>query len=208
MDYLQTNNNPVVNWADRSHVSDAIQSTNKGAAWEYAIELANEAHKDLWINVPEGATDDYVGNLALLLKSDLDPSLHVYVEYSNEVWNSQFGQFGANYDAAQQEVAANPSVLNYDGSNNSYYNAWRRVGERTVQISNDFASVYGQSAINTTVPATFWPARSPGPTSRGPSWSSSTRNTAPPANTFTPSPAPLTSTSAPSPTAPRSRPTR
>ncbi|MGN6369586.1 MAG: carbohydrate-binding protein [Phycisphaerae bacterium] len=151
MDYAQTNFNPVVNWGDRSQITDAIQTTNKGAAWEYAIILANQTHKDLWINVPEGATDAYVKNLALLFKNDLDPSLHVYVEFSNEVWNSGFSQFGANYDAAQQEVAANPSVLNYDGSNNVYYYAWRRVGERTVQISQDFASVYGQSAINTTV---------------------------------------------------------
>src|SRR5262249_969333 len=41
MDFTQTNNSTIVNWADRSHMTDAIQSTAKGVAWEYVIQLAN-----------------------------------------------------------------------------------------------------------------------------------------------------------------------
>ncbi|HVS72485.1 MAG TPA: fibronectin type III domain-containing protein [Phycisphaerae bacterium] len=151
MDYLQTNNNPVVNWSDRSHVTDAEQTSTKGAAWEYAIDLANETHKDLWINIPEGATDDYVTQLATLFKNTLDPSLHVYVEYSNEVWNSSFLQNSQNQANAMVVEAQDPSNLNYDNSDNIYYWGWRQVANRLVQIRDDFASVYGESAINTTV---------------------------------------------------------
>jgi hypothetical protein len=150
MDYLHTNNNPVANWDDRAHVTDATQSTDKGGAWEYAIELANMLHKDLWINIPVLATDDYVDQLAGLLKDTLDPTLHVYVEYSNEVWNGSFGQNGVNFNLAQTAVAAG-SDLNYDHSDNSYYFGWRHVAERLISIKDDFASVYGQEAINTTI---------------------------------------------------------
>ena len=32
----------------------------KGGSWEYLIQLANVSGKDLWLNIPIGATDDYV----------------------------------------------------------------------------------------------------------------------------------------------------
>lgn len=150
MDYLQTNNNPVANWNDRSHVTDATQATEKGGAWEYAIDLANMLHKDLWINIPVLATDDYVDHLAGLLKATLDPTLHVYLEYSNEVWNGSFGQSGTNFQLAQSDMAAG-SDLNYDHSDNPYYWGWRHVPARLISIKNDFAAVYGQDAINTTI---------------------------------------------------------
>lgn len=33
------------------------------------------------------ADDDYVTNLAVLIKQNLNPNLNAYIEYSNEVWN-------------------------------------------------------------------------------------------------------------------------
>ena len=162
MDFTQTNNNPVVNWSDRAQVTDATQSTAKGVAWEYVIALANAAHKDLWINIPEGATDNYVKQLAALIKQQLAPGLVVYVEYSNELWNSSFSQFNVNVQAAVAEVTAGmasgtPSNLFYpgetaknaDGSYVSQYDwAWRRIARQIEQISADFASVWGAGAIN------------------------------------------------------------
>jgi hypothetical protein len=121
-------------------------------AWEYAIELANQAKKDLWINVPDRATDDYVKQLAKLFKEKLDPDRNVYVEYSNEVWNSTFKQFGRNLDAAKAEVAAGDKKLNDDGKDdNQYYWAWKRVSKRTVEIAGIFREVFGDAAMNTRV---------------------------------------------------------
>ena len=67
-----------------------------GKAWEYMIVLANASNTDMWITVPGTATDDYVTQLARLIKNGdtvdgvyyagLKPSLKVYLEYSNEVW--------------------------------------------------------------------------------------------------------------------------
>jgi len=77
-----------------------------GMAWEYMIQLANTLQRDLWICVPHMANDDYVTRLARLMRygSDgtepyslpqanpvyppLNPSLRLYVEYSNEIWSN------------------------------------------------------------------------------------------------------------------------
>src|SRR5262249_41900521 len=136
--------------SDRTLPTSPQQSGNKGAAWEYVIDLANATGKDIWINIPEGATDNYVTQLATLIKNNLNPGIHVYVEYSNELWNGAFSQTQANLTAAVAEswTLALPGETQ---ANNQWDWAARRVGQRTVQISQDFASVFGQSAMNNTI---------------------------------------------------------
>lgn len=151
MDYLRTNMTTVSKWPGRARLSDATQATGKGGAWEYAIQLANQAGKDLWINVPDQADDDYVRQLATLLKATLRPDRVVYVEYSNEVWNFLFEQANRNLATAKAEVAAGQSNLNYDGTTNEYYWAWRRVAQQLIRIGGIFRQVYGNAALNTTV---------------------------------------------------------
>ena len=148
MDWTGTNNSTEVNWSDRTLTTSASQSSTNGVAWEYVVDLANQLHKDIWINIPAMATDDYVTQLATLLKNTLDPDRVVYVEYSNEVWNGIFTQYSQNYNAAQAEVATGNSPLNADGETNGVYLSWRRTAERLKQISDDFKNVWGASAIN------------------------------------------------------------
>src|SRR2546430_3566084 len=71
MDWTQTNDNVVSTWSERTQPADARQtdvtltrtvpardggtqevSSDKGIAWEYAMELANTVGADAWINVP------------------------------------------------------------------------------------------------------------------------------------------------------------
>ena len=148
MDFVQTNNNPVVNWSDRTQPTDATQTkvavpgdlqASKGIAWEYAIDLANAVHKDVWVNIPIGATDDYVRNLAAMLRDRLAPDLNIYVEYSNEVWNTAFSQYQTNLDLAKAEVAANPSSESgLEGATSPDTRANRRYARRAKQISDLF----------------------------------------------------------------------
>ncbi|QEH32853.1 hypothetical protein OJF2_13380 [Aquisphaera giovannonii] len=79
-----------VNWSDRFEPGDFQTFTMNGVPYEDMISLCNTAHKDMWINIPVRASDDYVKQLADLISSRLDPSLKVYVEYSNETWNTGF----------------------------------------------------------------------------------------------------------------------
>ena len=175
MDYLATNGNAQVNWSDRVPpayasyvVSDpAYGWEGKGCPWEYAVILCNETGKDMWICIPVGATDAYIADVADLIAfgSDganpytspqaspvyppLSSNLKVYVEYSNEVWNTAcaFTQSGTNHDAAVSEVNAGGSPLNFDGDTNDWNWAARRTAKRTVEISNIFRSVFGEGAM-------------------------------------------------------------
>jgi len=117
--------------------------------------LANELHKDLWINVPAHATDDYVSNLAALVRDTLAPDLNVYVEYSNEVWNGGYEQYTYNRTQTQAEIAAGGSNLNYDGSSNLTTLSERRYGRRTREVAELFRQAWagvGQAdPINTRV---------------------------------------------------------
>lgn len=93
MDWGATNNSTLVNWADRSKPEDSTQSGSKGVAYEYMIELANQSKSNPWINIPHAASDDYIRQMARKFRDELDPSLTVYVEYTNEAWNGMFAQF-------------------------------------------------------------------------------------------------------------------
>jgi fibronectin type 3 domain-containing protein len=146
-------------WADRVLPTDAVQgglaSKNSngrhshGQAWEYIIMFANAIHRDIWINIPINADDEYVSNLAALLKNGdeftpgLDPGLHVYVEYSNEVWNGGYlGQYVVNQNYAQQNgFDINSPDFYYTGLQEQYV-------MRQIQIAKIFEGVWGENSLN------------------------------------------------------------
>ena len=88
----------------------ALTNQNTGIPWEHMVALCNQTGKNLWLNIPHLASGDCITKLAKLIKfgSDgvepyssveanpvwppLDPSLKVFIEYSNEIWNA--GAFG------------------------------------------------------------------------------------------------------------------
>lgn len=155
MDWLSTNNNPAVNWADR-HLPSLPGQINRnkngvGSSWEDVCQFANELNKEIWINIPMNADNNYITQCATLLKNNLNPNIKVYVEFSNEVWNFGFGQFFDNTNAAVAEVNAGGSTLNNDGTTNQNTWAKRRVVKKIYEISNIFKSVWGASAINTSI---------------------------------------------------------
>ena len=182
MAWTETTNNRTVEWADRTLPGDnqirKFGGQHAGVAWEYVVQFANETGRDLWLNFPGGASDDYLHKLALLLKygSDaagnpyasaqtrpvhppLNPNLKIYVEYSNEVWNPHpsFFQYTQNLRAARAEVAAGNSPLNYDGATDEKVWARRRYAKRVVEAGNIFRSVFGDSAMISRVrPLLMW----------------------------------------------------
>jgi hypothetical protein len=187
MDFLATNSNIQTIWSDRALPSWPSFNRNPGGAygwegvggpWEHVILLANETGKDAWINLPVRATDAYILNVARMFAygSDgvnpytspqanpvyppLNANIKVYVEYSNELWNTGaafVSQFKDNCRAASDELASTSgnSPLNWDnswnnvtfnwlGTNNGWY--WymcnRHTTKRSVEVSNIFRSVF------------------------------------------------------------------
>jgi len=77
-------------WADRTTPANARQGNPQGVALEYMIELCNELHSDPWFCIPHRADDDYVRRFATLVRDSLHHGAKVYVEFSNETWNTDF----------------------------------------------------------------------------------------------------------------------
>jgi hypothetical protein len=134
MDWMMTNYSPVKKWDDRTRTSRFSYVTPNGMPYERWIELANVLHKDLWVNVPHEANDTYIQSLAALLRDTLDPSLKVFVEYSNEAWNA--GSLQGQYLYARG--AANPNTWG-----GPFERAAQEMGRQTAKIATHFKSVFG-----------------------------------------------------------------
>ncbi len=79
----------VSKWSERTLPTAGIYAGN-GVPYEVMIQLSNHTRTDMWLTIPLRADDDFVEKLATLVKTELDPELKVYLEYSNEVWNGAF----------------------------------------------------------------------------------------------------------------------
>lgn len=78
-------------WNTRPIPQDAFWNL-KGAPVETMVALSNRVDADPWFTMPHAADDQYVRRFAELVKKSLDPKRKVYLEYSNEVWNTVYPQ--------------------------------------------------------------------------------------------------------------------
>jgi hypothetical protein len=199
MDFLETNHRIFygtgdwIDWADRRKVTDATQEGSGqtfGYAWEYVALVGNLSNRDLWINIPAEASDEYITELARLMRDRVNPDLNIYVEYSNEVWNFGFGQYVWNKAAARDEVCDNyaapfatepactqisttsnlnvPDVsANTGGGRPNREEVWarRRHARRTKEIGDKFREVFceafGADATTRIRPVLSWWAIQP-----------------------------------------------
>ena len=90
--YDQPSDSTRVAWEARAKMTDVTWANERGVPYELMVDLCNLLNKDMWICVPHSASDDYIKQMAILVKTRLSPNLKVYVEYSNETWNWMFGQ--------------------------------------------------------------------------------------------------------------------
>ena len=162
LDWTRTNGNRAVTWADRT-TPEKLRTEAYIAQWETVIAAANALGRDPWINIPVQANDEYVTNLATLLRDTLAPNLNVYVEYGNELWNFSLRDVdmdtingGTPFNGAtvnRSLAAASPpgSPLRFDGTSDATTLGFRRVALRLKEISDLFKTVWGAPAINTRV---------------------------------------------------------
>lgn len=174
MDFVSANSNGEQNWSDRSPAKWlGTPATNKGHPWELLVQLANATGNDLWLNIPVKASDDYLTQLAQLLRygSDgvnpytstqanpvyppLKAGIKVYLEYGNELWNSGPGFWGFYWTMpmAQAVMADTTHPIDHDNAiNGDQYRAQRRwIAYRSASISLKFREVFGDAAMMNTV---------------------------------------------------------
>ena len=121
MDWMDTNGSEQREWADRPTPS-FCNFTEHGVPVELMVALCNRLKTNPWFCLPHAASDDYVRQFAAAVKRRLDPSLKVYVEYSNEVWNGQFTQ--TRYAGEQGRKLG---FAEKDWEAGWRYSAWRSV---------------------------------------------------------------------------------
>jgi len=121
------------NWSERAKPISFGQDEFKGIAFEYMIKLANTLNIDPWISIPTAADNDFVEELALLIKNTLKPSLKCYIEYSNETWN--YGYPGFQYSEAKGNELGLTGALRSADSWHAY---------RAIEIFRIFNQVYDE----------------------------------------------------------------
>lgn len=118
MDWMLTNHDLPGAWAARPAL-DYCNSTERGVPVEVMVDLCNRLKCNPWFCMPHRADDDYVRQFARYVHEHLDPSLKVYVEYSNEVWNSIFPQ--CRYAQQKgQELGLGPRERPWEGGGMYY----------------------------------------------------------------------------------------
>ncbi len=90
MTWSNTRSNDASEWYQRATPSFAHYSGNKGVPAEIMIALANIINATPWLSVPYKASDDYMRRYAKMVKKRLRKNQKVYLEYSNEMWNTIF----------------------------------------------------------------------------------------------------------------------
>ena len=168
MDWGGTNNSGMSQWSHRRPPFSTTQhvpwtgpgqnTINTGVAYEWMVDLCNRSNQDLWICIPHKATYDYVKKMAQLVLygsngynpytstqsnpifPPLKSSLKVYVEYSNEIWNTGFDQHHYAWDKG---VVIWPTSLPRD---KDIQPALRWGGRRAAECHNYWADVWGNSS--------------------------------------------------------------
>ncbi len=136
MDWMQTNGSQQKEWDDRPTPDSASWAwSNEGVPVEQMVALANETGTAPWFTMPHQATDDYMAQFAAYVRDHLDPSLPVYVEFSNEVWNQLFPQYHYAQEQAEARWGSNP--IGGNGGMQWY-------GMRTAEMSQIWKSTFDQ----------------------------------------------------------------
>jgi hypothetical protein len=139
MDWARVNGSSASNWSDRPTDDYYTQATGKGVAIELMIDLCNELGADPWFSMPHRASDSYVREFARLVKSRLRPDLNVYIEWSNEVWNSQFPQHTWVRDRGDGRSLSQAFISAWAKEADRDFDIWREVfdeqADRVIRVA-------------------------------------------------------------------------
>lgn len=134
MDWMRTNGSKISQWSDRPVLEDATW-TGKGVPLEIMVELSNRAKVSPWFCMPHLADDDYVREFAKFARDNLDKSLKIYIEYSNECWNGMFEQ--------SKYVNSRGVEAGLSEKERPWEAGWRWYAQRSVEIFKMWEDVFG-----------------------------------------------------------------
>ncbi|MCK5918006.1 MAG: CBM9 family sugar-binding protein [Cocleimonas sp.] len=147
--------NPISAWNERNTMSQQTwggKPTVRGAPLEIMVELANQTGSDPWFCLPHKATNDYIYKFASYVRKHLRPGLKVYVEYTNEAWNTIFTQ--AHYvkdkggDLRLDPDRAKAGYKYYSMRSVQIFNIWEKVFGSTQRIVRVMGSWTGYTRMS------------------------------------------------------------
>lgn len=125
-----------------------------GVPYYWIVDICNRSGRDMWINIPTFAGDDYVRKLLEFIRDNLNPQLKVYVEYSNETWNGMFVSFQYTQDKGVELDLPGfwGQTDGYgkgtgEGRTNKYYQGQSYTAYRSLQIFEIMAQVFGRDNL-------------------------------------------------------------
>lgn len=135
MDLMETNASRIRRWEERPRLEDATW-TVRGVPLEILIRLANQTRSQPWFCIPHEADDEYVRSFAEQVAREMDPSIPVWIEYSNEIWNALFAQH--RYAAERGEAL---------GLGQGFEAALRFQARRSTEIFQIVSDVLGRDRL-------------------------------------------------------------
>ena len=135
MDWMNTNFSPIETF-DEWPTEDDFPSVGGYNRVPISVmcRAANAAGVPPWFCIPHLADDDFVERFAYEVAEHIDPTLPIYMEYSNECWNSMFGQY--------QYCVDRGSALGLPGAN-QYEQGAQFYGLRARQIEEIIRPIFG-----------------------------------------------------------------
>jgi hypothetical protein len=105
-----------------------LQGTTRGIALEHIVGLCNAAHVNPWICIPTSADDDYVRKMAEYVHANLNPDLKVYLEWSNESWNTGYPGYTVAYAMGRYLNLAGNAAYSYHAYHaTKIFHIWNEV---------------------------------------------------------------------------------
>ncbi len=147
--------NPITSWNERNTMSQQTwggKPTVRGAPLEIMVELANQTGSDPWFCLPHKASNDYIYKFASYVRKHLRPGLKVYIEYTNEAWNTIFTQ--AHYvkdkggDLRLDPDRAKAGYKYYSMRSVQIFNIWEKVFGGTQNIVRVMGSWTGYTRMS------------------------------------------------------------
>jgi hypothetical protein len=134
-----------ITWATRNTTVGAQYYTNDGVPVELIVALGNLLNRDIHVNLPWNASNDWVTGFCTYIRDNLNSGLVVYIEVGNEVWN-------ANYKVYTQAINEGTAEGLPDfGFGGGYGLSQSRLTRKHKEFMQLVETVFGTPAMGTRV---------------------------------------------------------
>lgn len=133
---IAASENTAVSWANRNRPGGGDYLKRDGVPVEFIVETANKSGADPWITMPWNADDDYIARFATYVRDHLLPGRRVYVEVSNEVWNSNYG--------ASRQACSEAKNERLPAASGDAPCSLERYAEKTKQVMKIWSAVFAK----------------------------------------------------------------